>query len=118
MSLVLTNKHSPLNCRGGCYFCLDTKVTKKSSQQRGFFAALPSPIPNAGLALQNNQNHGLQKVALLRSLHPQPSANICYAPTAAPPTIVLIAFTRNLSADGKVPFYIIIYLKKRIRLIL
>ncbi|HEY8929991.1 MAG TPA: hypothetical protein VIM55_12410 [Mucilaginibacter sp.] len=30
----------PLNCRGGCYFCLDTKVTKKSSQQKGFFAAL------------------------------------------------------------------------------
>jgi hypothetical protein len=23
---------APLICRGGCYFCLDTKVTKKSSQ--------------------------------------------------------------------------------------
>jgi hypothetical protein len=30
---------TPLNCRGGCYFCLDTKVTKKSSQPKGFFAA-------------------------------------------------------------------------------
>jgi hypothetical protein len=35
------------------YFCLDTKVTKKSSQQIGFFAA-------QAFALQTGQNHGLQ----------------------------------------------------------
>jgi len=29
----------PAQLPRGCYFCLDTKVTKKSSQQKGFFAA-------------------------------------------------------------------------------
>jgi len=46
--------------RGARYFCLDTKVPKKSSQQGGFFA-LPFPLPVArAFALQNGQNHGLQ----------------------------------------------------------
>ena len=29
---------APLNCRGGCYFWLDPKVTKRSSPQKCFFA--------------------------------------------------------------------------------
>ncbi|QEM10804.1 hypothetical protein [Mucilaginibacter rubeus] len=46
--------------RGARYFCLDTKVPKKSSQQGGFFA-LPSALAIASaLTLQNKQNHGLQ----------------------------------------------------------
>jgi hypothetical protein len=39
--------------RGARYFCLDTKVPKKSSQQIGFFA-------HKTFALQSGQNHGLQ----------------------------------------------------------
>ncbi|SEN28162.1 hypothetical protein SAMN05192574_102996 [Mucilaginibacter gossypiicola] len=40
ITLVVFNKHWPAQLpREGCYFCLDTKVTKKSSQQGGFFAA-------------------------------------------------------------------------------
>jgi hypothetical protein len=38
---------------------------------------------------------------LLRSHGPRASAKTCYAPTATPPTIVLPAFARSLSADGK-----------------
>jgi hypothetical protein len=38
----------------------------------GFFAALD-------LALQIRQNHGLQTIALLRTLEARASANICYA---------------------------------------
>jgi len=38
---------TPLNCRGGCYFFLDKKVTKKSSRQKCFFAlqAFHAQIP-------------------------------------------------------------------------
>jgi hypothetical protein len=49
----------PLNCHGGCYFCLDTKVTKKSSQQKGFFAA-------QAFALQIRKNTGCKVFAPLR----------------------------------------------------
>ena len=34
------NNDAPLNCRGGCYFWLDPKVTKRSSPQKCFFALL------------------------------------------------------------------------------
>ena len=36
-------KHAPLNCRGGCYFCLDTKVTKKSREKKA--SALQAILP-------------------------------------------------------------------------
>jgi hypothetical protein len=42
---------APLICRGGCYFFLDKKVTKKSSQQKGFFS-------HKAFALQNAMRHG------------------------------------------------------------
>ena len=45
--------------RGARYFCLDTKVSKKSSQQIGFFALTNSTAPPA-FALKSGQNHGLQ----------------------------------------------------------
>jgi hypothetical protein len=54
------------------YFFLDKKVTKKSSQQIGFFAA-------QAFALQIGQNHGCNYFALLRSHFPDASAKICYA---------------------------------------
>jgi hypothetical protein len=86
---------------GARYFCLDTKVPKKSSHQEGFFAALAcTHASRSAFALQTGQNHGLQTVALLRSLNPYPSANICYAPATAQPTIVLPAFARSFPADG------------------
>jgi len=55
--------------REGCYFCLDTKVTKKSSQQKGFFAA-------RAFALQNGQNRGWDYFALA---HIAPTAKTPYA---------------------------------------
>jgi len=44
-------------------------------------------LPHRAFALQTSQNHGLQKVAPLRSLITYASANICYAPAAAHPTM-------------------------------
>jgi len=35
------------HCRGGYYFCLDTKGSKKSSQQKGFFAAHAMPCKSS-----------------------------------------------------------------------
>ena len=53
---------------GGCYFCLDTKVTKKSSRQIGFFAALASPKPSLALPCKAGRTTGCNYFALLRSL--------------------------------------------------
>jgi hypothetical protein len=74
---------------------LDKKVTKKSSQQIGFFAA-------QAFALQIGQNHGCNYFALLRSHFPDASAKTCYASAAAQASIVLPAFTRSLPADGNI----------------
>ncbi|WP_295712332.1 hypothetical protein [Mucilaginibacter sp.] len=65
--------------REGCYFCLDTKVTKKSSQQIGFFAAQAS-------ALQTGQNHGLLNLASTSFALGLPFGNVHYAPPAHYPT--------------------------------
>jgi len=46
------------HCRGGYYFCLDTKGSKKSSQQKGFFAA-------QAISLQIRQNLGCYIFTLL-----------------------------------------------------
>jgi hypothetical protein len=59
----------PLNCRGGCYFWLDPKVTKRSSQPT--LASLPH-----GPCAANQAKPGLQNFALLRSLQAIASANI------------------------------------------
>jgi hypothetical protein len=67
----LTSSRSWL--RGASYFFLDKKVTKKSSQQGGFFAA-------QAFALQNEQNHGLQLFCpATLALFPNSSAKTCYA---------------------------------------
>jgi len=69
---------TPLNCRGGCYFCLDTKVTKKSSQQECFFA-------HEAIHAQSRKNLGLQ--SFCAAAHPlcHASAKSCYALPTAPP---------------------------------
>jgi len=66
-----------------------------SSQQKCFFAAqglcpANQPEPRAAIILPN----------FVRTLACA-SAKTCYAPATAPPTIVLPAFARSLSADGE-----------------
>ncbi|WP_290304629.1 hypothetical protein [Mucilaginibacter flavus] len=53
------DKHRPAHSprERACYFFLDKKVTKKSSQQKGFFAA-------QAFSLQNGQNLGWNYFAL------------------------------------------------------
>jgi len=86
-----------LNCRWGCYFCLDTKVTKRSSHQKCFFALL-------AFALQISQNHGLLNLTSTSFAQIPASARFANAPATAQATIVLPAFVRSCSADGgKVP---------------
>jgi hypothetical protein len=67
---------------------------QKSSQQKCFFALL-------AFALQNGQNHGLQLFCATSFAQSYASAKTCYAPAIAQATIVLPAFARSLSADGK-----------------
>jgi hypothetical protein len=54
------------------YFWLDPKVSKKSSQQIGFFSL-------KSFALQNGQHHGCNYFAPLRPRLPSASAKTCYA---------------------------------------
>jgi len=61
---------------GARYFCLDTKVPKKSSQQIGFFAL-------KAFTLQSGQNHGLQLFCPASLALSRPSAKTCYAPSSA-----------------------------------
>jgi hypothetical protein len=61
--VLIENIGSIIRREGACYFFLDKKVTKKSSQQRGFFAARAFP-------LQSGQNHGLGKFAPCFAAHP------------------------------------------------
>ena len=81
--------------RGARYFCLDTKVPKKSSQQIGFFARMPLPCKSgrttAAIILPccaRTFPTLLQKLAM-----PLPALKA---------SIVLPAFTRSLPADGSI----------------
>jgi hypothetical protein len=94
-ALVVFNLHwSAQLPREGCYFCLDTKVTKKSSQQGGFFALNALPC-KAGTTT------GCNYFALLRPLIARASAKTCYAIPSRKATIVLPAFVRSLPADER-----------------
>jgi hypothetical protein len=86
------------------YFCLDTKVSKKSSQQIGFFA-------HKAFALQIGQNHGCNYFAPLRTRFPNASAKTCYALPELKAGTVLPAFTRSLPADGNI-LYLLCSLSK------
>jgi hypothetical protein len=78
------------------YFCLDTKVSKKSSQQIGFFAA-------QAFALQRGQNHGLQLFCpAALALSPSLLQKLAMPLPTLKATIVLPAFTRSLPADGNI----------------
>ena len=85
---------TPLSCRGGCYFCLDTKVTKKSSHPPigGFFAA-------RGLCRTNHEKP-CAAIFLPRFAH-APTATcknlLCAAHRTALP--VFHGFARSLPAD-------------------
>jgi hypothetical protein len=70
------------------------KTTNKSSQQKCFFALV-------AVALQTGQNQGCNYFALLRSLISLRFSKNLLCPAAAQATIVLPAFARSLSADGK-----------------
>jgi hypothetical protein len=101
---------TPLNSRGGCYFFLDKKVTKKSSQQKCFFAApgLSRTKPKklrAGIVFRRLFIF-LWRSRLLRSFAGLPyPAQTLYAKIsyALPDTQAgsFLAFFRSLSADGK-----------------
>jgi len=86
----------PLNCRGGCYFWLDPKVTKRSSHQIGFFAAkgLCRTKPEKLRAVPTLVGTG--PPYRFNTLH----AKICYALTHFTKPEVFPAFSRSLSADG------------------
>jgi hypothetical protein len=83
----------PLNCHGGCYFWLDPKVTKKSSQQRGF-------LPHLAFALHSRQNHGLQYFChtSFAQFHRFSKKLLCPIHNTAHQ--VLPALARSLPADG------------------
>jgi hypothetical protein len=93
--LVIFNLHRrPLGRAGASYFCLDTKVTKKSSQQGGFFAAQALPC-KAGRTM------GCNYFALLRALFPALLQKLAMPLQPHMATIVLPAFARSLPADGE-----------------
>jgi hypothetical protein len=82
----------PAHGRGRAYyFLLDQKVTKNQVSRN---ASLPLPAAQAGLmalALQISQNHGLQNVALLRSLCPTlQQLLLCPCRSTWPPLFYLI----------------------------
>jgi hypothetical protein len=82
------------HCRGGYYFCLDTKGSKKSSQQKCFFAAL-------GLCPANQAKPGLLPFHAASLAHsPRFSKKpLCPAITHKA-TIVLPDFIRSCSTAG------------------
>ncbi|NHA04998.1 hypothetical protein G7092_14400 [Mucilaginibacter sp. HC2] len=70
------------------------KSNQKSSQHKCFFA-------RKAFTLQSRQNHGLLNLTPTSFAHSHASARFANAPAAAPPVIVLPAFARSCSADGK-----------------
>jgi len=92
-TIVVPDSHRPAQLpRVGFVLFLDKK-NKKSSQQIGFFAA-------QAFALQIGQNHGLQKLAPLRSLIVQPFCKYLLCPCSRTSRHVLPIFVRSLPADG------------------
>ena len=84
-----------------CYFWLDPKVTKRSSQQRGFFAA-HGPLPC------DQWKPGLQYFCPTSfAQFPRFSKNLL-CPATARPTIVFPALARSFSADGVLKYFTII----------
>ena len=80
---------------GARYFWLDPKVSKKSSQQIGSFAA-------QAFAPQIGQNHGCNYFALLRTRSPLLLQKLAMPLPALKANIVLPAFARSLTADRNI----------------
>jgi len=81
----------PLNCRGGCYFWLDPKVTKKSSQQ-----ALAS-LPHYGLCPANQAEPGAGVFCpAIRTRHPRFSKILMPLQPHYPPSFCLISAEAGL----------------------
>jgi hypothetical protein len=83
------------HCRGGYYFCLDTKGSKKSSQSKCFFAAhghCPANQAKPGL---------LYFYAAVATRLAFASVKICYALPLRKAVIVLPDFIRSCSTDGE-----------------
>jgi hypothetical protein len=89
--VLIENIGSIIRREGACYFFLDKKVTKKSSQQRGFFAARAFP-------LQSGQNHGLGKFAPCFAAHPPRFSKHSLCPSRRTAQHVLPAFARSFPA--------------------
>ncbi|WP_292970845.1 hypothetical protein, partial [Mucilaginibacter sp.] len=70
------------------------KVTKKSSQQRGFFS-------HKAFALLSGITTGCKNLPLLRSLIAIASGKYCYAFATHKATTVLPAFARSFFADNQ-----------------
>ncbi|NOW93400.1 hypothetical protein FHW89_000047 [Mucilaginibacter sp. SG564] len=74
-------------------------VCRHKSNQKGF--SRNASLPHIAFTRQIGQNQGCNYFAQLRSyISPRFSKNLL-CPAAAPPTIVLPAFARSLSADGE-----------------
>jgi len=62
-SSLVSNMTFTAHCRGGYFFCLDTKEAKNQVSPKGFFAAQV-------LALQNGKNRGWYLIAALEPHSP------------------------------------------------
>ncbi|WP_183576606.1 hypothetical protein HDF18_21770 [Mucilaginibacter sp. X5P1] len=83
------------HCRGGYYFCLDTKGSKKSSQQKCFFAAQTFPCKSGKTWAAIFLPFASPFLALA-------SVKICYALQPHKAIIVLPDFARSCSTDGEI----------------
>jgi hypothetical protein len=84
----------PLLAAGGPVTFVATKVTKKAVTRN-------ASLPHIAFALQTRQNQGCNYFAPLRSHISQRFSKNLLCPTTAQATIVLPAFARSCSADGK-----------------
>jgi len=86
--------------RGARYFCLDTKVPKKSSQQGGFFALTHSTTRRAGLC-PAKRSEPRAAIILPRFAHTCPTLpqKLAMPLPSLKATIVPPIFARSLPAD-------------------
>ena len=89
--------------RGARYFCLDTKVPKKSSQQIGFFALTHSTARRAGLCpAKRSEPRAAIILPRYARAFPMLLQKLAMPLPALKATIVLPAFIRSLPADGSI----------------
>jgi len=104
--LVINLHRRALGRAGPGTFVLIQKYPKNQVSRE---ASLRSTSPDAhrsAFALQNGQNHVLQLFCPASRTIPNASAKTCYAPSTAPPIIVLPIFARSLPADGNFFYHV------------